>query len=330
MLGWRVVRGPVLPSARSLVSAATVAVVAGLLSGCSGGGAPDPAAGPAANQQASAGHAEPAVAGSVSVAPPSGDAVPADDPGPAPSPPTSSGAGSGGETTTPTDSTAGRPVASGDRFATRPAGEALPSGADCASSVRPSPETRADNAGYNATRGTGANDRYPLVDGNFTGTTDEIIQWAACKWGIDEDIARAQVAKESWWHMSTGGDLTANQDDCHVELRTGAGRECPESIGLMQVRWLYHMEAFEGSNAIRSSAYNVDYGFAVWRDCYDGNLDWLNTVERGADYGAGDLDGCLGVWFSGRWRTPDAETYITGVHDLLDQRIWEQGDFLGG
>ena len=28
------------------------------------------------------------------------------------------------------------------------------------------------------------------VTGNFTGTTDMILQWAACKWGIDEDIVR--------------------------------------------------------------------------------------------------------------------------------------------
>ena len=34
----------------------------------------------------------------------------------------------------------------------------------------------------------------------------EIIQWAACKWGIDEDIVRAQVIKESYWYQSTNGD----------------------------------------------------------------------------------------------------------------------------
>ena len=26
------------------------------------------------------------------------------------------------------------------------------------------------------------------VTGNYTGTTDEILQWVACKWGIDEDV----------------------------------------------------------------------------------------------------------------------------------------------
>ena len=61
------------------------------------------------------------------------------------------------------------------------------------------PRTGPTNATYNATRGTTANTAYPRVTGNFTGTTDEILQWAACKWGIDEDLVRAQVAIESWW-----------------------------------------------------------------------------------------------------------------------------------
>jgi hypothetical protein len=205
------------------------------------------------------------------------------------------------------------PPSGGGRFETLAPGALLPSGEWCAGQVRSASETRSMNASYNQTRGTSANDRSPSsiygrVDGDFTGTTDEIIQWAACKWGIDEDVARAQIAKESYWDMRVGGDLSSNQNDCHPDLRTNDGSDCPESIGLGQVRWLYHMEAFEDSNhmeafedsnAIESSAYNVDYTYAVWRDCYDGNLGWLNTVERGATYGAGDLDGCLGVWFSG-------------------------------
>ena len=189
-------------------------------------------------------------------------------------------------------------------------------------------ETRPRNASYNNTRGTRSNGRYPRVDGNFTGTTDEIIQWAACKWGIDEDVARAQVAKESWWDMTVAGDRNSDQSTCHPELRTN-GPDCPESVGLMQVRYIYHLEAFQDANAIRSSAYNIDYAYAVWRDCYDGNLGWLNDVDRGATYAGGDLEGCLGVWFSGRWYTPDAKTYIAAVKDLQRQRIWEHPDFLG-
>jgi len=45
------------------------------------------------------------------------------------------------------------------------------------------------------------------ISGNFTGTTTEIIQWAACKWGIDEDTIRADAVQESYWHQNTHGDV---------------------------------------------------------------------------------------------------------------------------
>lgn len=44
------------------------------------------------------------------------------------------------------------------------------------------------------------------VDGQFTGTTDEIIQCAACKWGYPAELARAQAVEESNWDQSTVGD----------------------------------------------------------------------------------------------------------------------------
>jgi hypothetical protein len=214
-------------------------------------------------------------------------------------------------------------------FTTLPVGAALPSGATCASRVRSAPENRPDNQTANHTRGTAPNGRYPRVDGNFVGTTDEILQWVACKWGIDEDVVRAQAARESWWHQSAKGDLTSNQNNCHPLLRTGSG-QCPESIGILQVRYQYHLEAFQDANAIRSTAYNADYVYAVWRSCYDGEMTWLNNVEHGATYRAGDLEGCLGVWFSGRYRTPDALGYIGRVNDYLQQRVWETPGFANG
>ena len=146
------------------------------------------------------------------------------------------------------------------------------------------------------------------MTGNFTGTTDEILQWAACKWGIDEDLVRAQIALESWWTMTNVGDNG-------------------ESFGLGQVRVPYHGSAFEDDNAKRSSAYNVDYTYQIWRDCFEGKLTWLNTVERGAEYRSGDAMGCTGVWFSGRWRTPAANQYIARVDEYLRNKIWTQANF---
>jgi len=39
----------------------------------------------------------------------------------------------------------------------------------------------------------------PRVDGQFTGTTDEIFQWAACKWGLPDKLIRADAVVESTW-----------------------------------------------------------------------------------------------------------------------------------
>ena len=190
------------------------------------------------------------------------------------------------------------------------------------------PERRAINNVQNHTRGAAVSG-LPRVTGDFTGTTDEIIQWAACKWGIDEDIVRAQMAKESWWHQDNKGDYSNDQNTCFPDVRTTSG-PCPESLGIGQVRYPYHSLAFTNGYAWYSTAFNIDYTYSVWRSCYNGDLTWLNTVERGATYAAGDVWGCVGVWFSGRWHTAPAETYIAAVQDWLNQRIWEHPDFQGG
>jgi autotransporter family porin len=208
-------------------------------------------------------------------------------------------------------------------FSTLPLGAALPSGAECAGRVRSAVEIRPENAAPNANRGSRANANtrtdwsgWTRVDGAFSGTTDEIIQWAACKWGIDEDIVRAQVIKESYWYMSTNGD---------------GG----DSWGLGQVRASAHPSAFQYSVTARnSSAYNLDYTYASWRACFEGNYTWLNnTSERTGTYGPGDVWGCVGVWFSGRWYwNNDAYLNQTGdsVHWHYNNHTWTTTGFING
>ena len=147
-----------------------------------------------------------------------------------------------------------------------------------------------------------------LVNGRFKGTTDEIIQWAAYKWGLDEDVLRAVAVVESWWRMSVIGD---NGD----------------SFGLYQVRRPFH--CIGGCLiARRSTAFNADYYGGIIRAYYDGRMSWLNTVERGQDYAAGDLWGSVGAWFSGRWYTQPALDYIAVVQQRLAERTWQQGYFI--
>ncbi len=201
----------------------------------------------------------------------------------------------------------------------------LPSESNCAGRVRAAAEIRAQNNVYNFTKGTN-NGAVAGVTGNYTGTTDQILQWAACKWGIDEDIVRAQIALESYWTQNAMGDYSNDINSCHPDFRSAL--PCPESIGMTQVRYVYHGAAFTDRNAIKSTAYNVDYLYSIMRDCFNGNLTWLNTVERGSQYVAGDIYGCVGVWFSGRWHTAEAEGYITRVKDYLNSRIWTTQGFI--
>ncbi len=201
-------------------------------------------------------------------------------------------------------------------FNTLAPGATLPTEDECAAWVRPTPEVRRSNTSFNQTRGHGppADPPMPLyhrVTGNFTGTTDEILQWGACKWGIDEDIVRAQAAKESYWTQTNVGDNG-------------------ESFGILQVRVPYMRWAFNDDvgDAKTSTAYNIDASLAARRNCFEGNEPWLNTTDRGREYAAGDIWGCVGMWFSGRWYTSDSVTYIDAVQDYLKNKVWSTRDFL--
>jgi hypothetical protein len=97
---------------------------------------------------------------------------------------------------------------------------------------------------------------------------------------------------------------------------------------LGQVRTQYYRTYINDATA--SSAYNLDVTYATWRSCFDGATTWLNTVERGRDYAAGDEWGCVGTWFAGRWYTDAATSYISDVRDYYDQKVWTTDDFAKG
>jgi hypothetical protein len=143
-----------------------------------------------------------------------------------------------------------------------------------------------------------------LVTGNFVGTTDEIIQWAGWKWGVDEDVIRAAAVQESDWHQDEVGDGGV-------------------TFGMMQVK----TQLASGDNgwagtfplARDSTPFNADYYGRAFRSCYDGRETWL-----GGGYRAGDDWGCVGLWFSGGWHDSGAEDYISLVKRWLAERTWEQ------
>jgi autotransporter family porin len=224
------------------------------------------------------------------------------------------------------------PVTGPRTFRTLPPGAALPSDDQCARDVgadpwEPRPANRTANqsnawaqgfrlrGSYLASTAPGYEER---VTGNFTGTTDQIIRWAACKWGFDEDDVRAQAVIESYWRQS----LLA---DCGY--RTQPDTNGCASVGLLAVKGADIPATHPGTwpAAMTSTAFNVDYALAVRRLCYDGKETWMRQFNPA--YGAGDLWGCIGRWYSGRWHDAGAETYIQRVRTTLSSRTWATAGF---
>jgi hypothetical protein len=223
-------------------------------------------------------------------------------------------------------------------FAIQPPGAALPTDDRCAGLVTPAPETVPGNVAYNKKLGrqqlpdsffdAGSHDQRATteiaarVTGAYSGSTREILQWTACKWGIDERIVRAQAQTESSWRQSMKGDWTSNGDYCAPEHDLGEdGRrgKCPESWGILQVRYRFFSTAFP--DAMQSTAFNADTAYAVWRACYEGYEWWLSDHSAtGHAYQAGDTWGCIGRWYSGRWYDDLAKEYIDCVQRITDGR----------
>lgn len=224
-------------------------------------------------------------------------------------------------------------------------GSALPDDASCAARVhRAAFEPRPENGAANSRAPTSGElagltqwgpdsglspkaDAYRArITGRFTGTTDEIIQWAACKWGFDVNMVRAQAVQESAWRQSTRGDLTSDVGLCPP----GAwdGQQCYQSYGLLQIKYFYFASAWPMSRD--DTAFNADFVLGVIRTCYEGWTTYLSerTPEPGyAPYHAGDLLGCLGRWFSGGWYDHGAITYIAAIRGQLARHTWTRPGF---
>jgi hypothetical protein len=151
------------------------------------------------------------------------------------------------------------------------------------------------------------NSEGPKITGRFTGTTDEILQWAAHKWGWDEDVVRAVAVKESNYNQGA---------------YTWPGSDQYQGGGIMSITWSQNPTSY--LLGAKSTAFNVDVFLAYMRACFDGKETWMNqTGDAGQPYEAGDMWGCIGRWYAGRWYTDGAKWYIGEVKRVLADRTWE-------
>jgi hypothetical protein len=213
-------------------------------------------------------------------------------------------------------------------FTTVATGSALPTDAQCASEIASNPwEPRPQNYPANQTNvyaqgfrlhnsylGAWAPEYERLVTGNYVGTTDQILRWAACKWGFDEDTVKAQAVVESGWDQSWLGDC--NRGPTQPETHGCA------SVGILQVKGADIPPSYPGTwPAIwTSTAFNVDFAMGVRRLCFDGKETWLH--DQNPTYAAGDLWGCIGHYYSGGWYDQGALQYIPKVQAALTAKTW--------
>jgi autotransporter family porin len=153
----------------------------------------------------------------------------------------------------------------------------------------------------------------PRIDGQYTGTTDQIIVWGSCKWGIDTDVVRAMAIEESSWRQTHVGDYVDDPALCVG----GYSVPCPTSFGILQLKHTTRPGSWPDSQ--EHTAFNVDYSLAVLRGCFEG---WVTYLHNG--YGAGDLWGCVGWHYSGEWKDNAALGYVQRVQRHLDERSWTQ------
>src|SRR5208337_3970138 len=215
-------------------------------------------------------------------------------------------------------------------------GASLPTEASCVSAVNASPIP--ENAPWNENDGTGYNSNLPpaggvpdyfyanapccnempssdfaAVDGNYSGSTDDLIRITACKWGIDEDYVRSQAWIESDWHQdcaaahggsgcNEGGDLNNPSGDPSGLAVTaitpggvfsdfngfgdpGSSSDHWDSWSIVQTKVYYAWMTWPMME--ESTPFGLDYRYAEMRGCVNGDeYNYYNSQSsaQGTDY----------------------------------------------
>ncbi len=199
----------------------------------------------------------------------------------------------------------------------------------------------------------------PRVDGNFKGTTDEILQWGACKWGLSDNVLRSIAVVESTWYQN----LTRSNGDCVVtegcgdiiskateDSRTycagllkvghhdyqqqfGGSGLCPKTFSIAGVMawddpaWQAPAPPWRGNQngtfpfSRNSTAFAVDYLGSYLRGCDEGWITWLHPHP-------GDIWGCVGSWYSGDWHSAAANRYADRVRNMIRRHTWLRPSFM--
>ena len=204
--------------------------------------------------------------------------------------------------------------------------------ANCAG-VPAYPEIRPENSVANQTPGhppnpayrdwhalPGLGPYYDRINGQgCLGTTEEILEWAAKKWGFDQlgypDLAKAMAVRESGWQQSAKGDYESGTCSWCVPGFPGYDHQ---SYGILQVK----RTSWPGSYPLsaQSTAFSADYAMAGVRYHYDGGSSpWLGDGARG------DIRNAVAAYYCGCGYN-GAGWYASEVFKYYDAKPWQHPD----
>jgi hypothetical protein len=273
-----------------------------------------------------------------------------------------------GSTPTPAPPTP-TPTPAPQHFSTLSSSASLPTDAQCAAMIPATAENAPANTPFNQTLPTAAQlsayaangytstfqddyTQYKRVDGQYSGSTDMIMRWAACKYGIEEDVVRAQGWIESGWQQGGAGDKRTSQAQCvqgsfaalwntTISEPGGSTVSCPnccyQSWSLWQTKVYY--EWMTWPQIMQSTAFAADYRYADQRACMDGayttyyasagqqpNTYAADVANYKSNPDATNTDrvlwGCIGMHLSGSWYDSNAQTYISQAQNAMLTQPW--------
>jgi hypothetical protein len=204
-------------------------------------------------------------------------------------------------------------------------GATLPS--DCATRVVRSnlehrPENNAANA-YQAVAGSdytietwsgtnsAGNQLKQRIAGEWHGTTEDMLRYYSCKWGLHTDRLRGQAWKESTWIQSTRGDY-------HDGGSRYPGTDY-QSYSVAQVKRSEWFVSYPASQ--KSTAFGLDWLGWYLRICLNGQINYFaSTYKTDSDR----WRGCAGSWFSGKYfgGSADETRYLSQLDTILQNKPW--------
>jgi hypothetical protein len=165
-------------------------------------------------------------------------------------------------------------------------------------------------------------------------STDDLIQWAAHKWGIPENWLRAEYVVESYWNQFNLGDDTRVSSRWYrlypYQSRIPHTSNVYQSLGITQVRWAPDGSLGAGTEPLRweSTAFNVDEQAATVRFYYD-NPSGARSSWGDPTYRPCQAWPSIGAWYNPYpWGNAGQADYIRTVRGDLAARQWSSSSFL--